>query len=604
MPRFQRPPFAITELDRLTSEEARTRLKFDWLCDDADRVRYLNQLGGKIDWIRSRSHVEDDPAPPRSRPVPQGHAHVALVTDAADVERALSEPENFSNIPYAELGGASFMLALDPGVGEQDIDWHKQQSEVARDVFSRFAPPQLQHAATCAVDQAAILSLRAPLFDLAEFSGQAALRYFGLLFGFSGADHGLLEEAARRGYRALQYLIVGRHFVSEASTIPLAQQALAGLSARSAALMDEYATLRRAPRTPLRPQTTRADATWPVGVQPWYEVGLSGAGEPVLQQLPDLARNLSGQDLCSLVGGLLVGTVGNVQTSICFMVEALLQQPDEVDRLREMDAPALSREVSRLLALHPPVPFLPRRTRHSVTLKGGTIPAGTDCILALRPSKSTGCPWGETHNGKPAVHGCLGRELIEPLLVELLQHTLRLPNLEQRLDALTGEVLAPERLWGTGCIRYGLRYRRDKVRVQQPLIVVMPIKAPVAENAERLRRVIRSGAPRIEWLLNDSGMVHVAWFEFMEHDTQLALRTVYDGDFDTYIQHFALRAGELFDQLFESIEGAPTMPVSEHPSEFIETIRRFNRTPLGGYFYCAYPQTTASQVPRRARRTP
>ena len=126
----------------------------------------------------------------------------------------------------------------------------------------------------------------------------------------------------------------------------------------------------------------------------------------------------------------------------------------------------------------------------------------------------------------------------------------------------------------------------------------MRIKSPLAENAERLRRVISSGAPRIQWALDDSRHVHMAWFEFMENDSLLALRTVYDGDFDAYIQHFALKTGELFDQLFESIEGAPPLPVSEHPNEFVETIRRYNRGPAGGYFFSAYPRTETARIPK------
>jgi hypothetical protein len=71
---------------------------------------------------------------------------------------------------------------------------------------------------------------------------------------------------------------------------------------------------------------------------------------------------------------------------------------------------------------------------------------------------------------------------------------------------------------------------------------------------------------------------------------------VYDGDFDAYILHFAEHAGELFDQLFDCIEGASPLPVAEHPYEFVETIRRFNRTPVGRYFYCAYPTQKVPEI--------
>ncbi|HEY8358373.1 MAG TPA: hypothetical protein VIL30_13025, partial [Ramlibacter sp.] len=564
---------------------------------------YFDELGDKLEWIWGRAPVEDDPAPLRSTPARQGHAGVALISHPRDVDEALTNTAKYSNVPYAELGGASFMLAIDPGLGHKGIDWHQKQVEVATTIL-RYPERQLDKAAALATEQAAILSLRSPAFDLAEFAQQAALRYFGTLFGYSGADHVLLEEAAQTGYRALQYLIVGRHFVSEPGTLPAAQQALQRLARRTGALIDEYATLRRAPRISYQPQGPYPNAEWPAGVQPWAELDLGTLGDPVLRTLPDHAGALAGQDLCNLVGGLLVGTVGNVQTALCLMVQALITTPGGIDAVRDLDREQLKARVVELMTEHPPVPYLPRRTgKEPVAVQGGTIPAFTDSIVRLRGKRSPGCPWGEVEGGK-AAHPCLGRDFIEPLITAVLQRVLALPNLEQPLDSLTGEVLAPERLWGMGCSRYRLRFRRDKVRVQQPLIVVMPVKSPVAENAERLRRVIRAAAPRIEYLLQSSGIVHMAWFEFMEHDTQLALRTVYDGDFDAYMLHFAQSTGELFDQLFESIEGAPPAPVAEHPYAFVETIRRYNRAPLAGYFYCAYPKEKVAEILRLRRAAP
>ena len=631
MRRFERPEVKLDQLDTLRNEQ-RTRLQFDWWCDDKDRARYLEALGGRLEWIYSRAPIEDDPSPPRSVPARQGLAKVALVSDPQQVVAALSNPDDYLNIPYAELGGASFMLALDPP-RDGGPDWHAVQRKVVEDLFARFAPGELRRAATWAVEQAAILSLRSEVFDLAEFAEQAALRYFGLVFGYASADHVLLEEAARRGYRALQYVIVGRHFVSEPGTLPAAQLALGKLAARTASLVDEYATLKRVPRQPSRLGVPRPDADWPTGVQPWSEIGLSSLGEPALRQLPELARDLSGQDLCNVIGGLLVGMVGNVQTSICQVVQDLLRAPtNELQRLKDHSAvPALREDAAEVdaapcsghtkkpsagpsvqvqrdpvaeylrqrLRARPPVPFLPRRTREGLKKIGEvSIEAPTDCILVVPGGGDPDCPWGGSK--EKFRHSCVGREFVQPLLELLTRRVVALPDLEVLLDSVTGEVLDPVRLWGFGCVRYGLRYRREKLRVQQPLIVVMPVKSPVAEHAEYLRAVIRTGAPRIQWALDDSSMVHVAWFEFMQEDSLLALRTVYDGDFDTYIQHFALRAGDLFDQLFAHIEGGPPMPVAEHPHEFVETIRRYNRAPLGGYFYSAYPD---QKVPRiRGRR--
>ena len=604
MPRYDRPKFDLCEMRRLPPE-ARARLMFDWWCDEEDREAFLRRRRGRTTLLRSRSHVQDDPAPPRNRPPAQGRSLVALISDPDAVAHALTDSATYGNIPYAELGGASFMLALDPGasVAPDGTDWHTEQRRVAKQILGRFSPAQLAGAAHRAVEQAAIVGLAAPAFDLADFAQQAALRYFALVFGYGSRDHVLLEEAARRGYRALQYLIVGRHFASEPGTIPAAQEALARLAARSDALIHEYFTLRRAPRRAWQPGKVSPADRWPTGVQPWDELGLSGLGDPVLRTLPGDAGALSGQDLCTLLGGLLVGMVGNVQTAVCLMVEALFQarDGDTVDAWRELQRCELHAPVRRLMARRPAVPFLPRRVLKGVKVRGVRIAPGTECILALRPGADAGCPWGEGEQGK-GIHACLGRAFVEPLLEELMHRVVHLPDLEQALDDVTGEVVAPERLWGFGCTRYPLRYRRDRQRVQQPLIVVMPVKAPIAENAQRLRLIIHSAAPRIEHVLRDSAFVHVAWFEFLEADTQLALHTVYDGDFDAYILHFAEKAGELFDQLFQCIEGAPRMPVAEHPYEFVETVRRFNRTPLGGFFYSAYPRHKVPDILAGAHR--
>lgn len=572
MPRYSRPKFDAADLNDKNLEQ-KTRLVFDWWCDDDDREAYLKSLGTSTGWIASRAHVQDDPAPPRSQPVPQGHAKVALIVDPAEVDKALVDTQAYSNIPYAELGGGGFMLAMDPVSG--GTDWHGEQRKFASAWLGAFSSAQLEKVAELAVEQAAVVSLAGPQFDLADYAQQAALRYFGLLFGFGTADHLLLEAAAARGYKALQYQIVGRHFVSDPTIIPQAQAAMALLAARTSSLVDEYATLVRAPRRPTRPGVTKPADRWPTGVQPWDELGLSSLGDPLLRTAPAVGGAVfSGQDLCTIVAGLLVGMVGNVQTAVCLMVQELLRKGNPPEQTLG--------NVRKLLAKHPPVPFLPRRTLKTT---GGDIPQGTDCILAMRPREDhQGCPWGQVAKGN-AVHACLGQAFVEPLLVAIVNHVLSLRGLDQLRDGVTGEVLKPERLWGFGCTRYLLRYRRDKVRTRQPLIVTMPIKAPIADNAARLRAVIRSAAPRIDSVLLGSSMVQVAWFEFLAGDTLLTLHTVYDGDFDSYILHFAESAGELFDQIFECIEGAPPMPVSDYPFEFVETIRRFNRPPAANYFF-------------------
>ena len=93
------------------------------------------------------------------------------------------------------------------------------------------------------------------------------------------------------------------------------------------------------------------------------------------------------------------------------------------------------------------------------------------------------------------------------------------------------------------------------------------------------------GAPRIEFKLAESRQVHFAWFLLLDNDSQLALFTTFDGDFDAYLKHFALEVGTLFDKLFDCLADPPPLPVAQYPDEFVAKVKQYNRTPLGGYFF-------------------
>jgi hypothetical protein len=434
-----------------------------------------------------------------------------------------------------------------------------------------------------------VLSLRADCFDLVEFAEQTALRYFALLFGFATRDHALLQEATRSGYRALQYVILGRHFVSEPGLLPAAQAAAARLQQRVSQLIEEYDRLRRERPLPYGPGDRRnPDALqWPIGVQPQSELGLDF--EPVLKRLPGVAGRLNGGALSAMVVGLLVGSVGNVASGAALMADRWLEKHS-----RPADANDWHNQVDLDFMLRPPVPALARRDEEAANGEPRDLILMLEA-LAVPPHGRCPVAWGGGHQNRPG-HECLGQHLARPVVAAVLDHLFGLPGLARQLDPLTGEPLELQRQWAMGCTRLPLQYERNKRRVQQPLIVPMRIKAPIADNAARLRQIIGTAAPRIEHALHDSRHVHYAWFEFLEHDSVLCLHTVYDGDFDAYIEHFALKVGDLFDLLFDCIEGAPPLPVGENPGPFIETIRRNNRAPAGGYFFSAHPKVPCSQV--------
>ena len=82
------------------------------------------------------------------------------------------------------------------------------------------------------------------------------------------------------------------------------------------------------------------------------------------------------------------------------------------------------------------------------------------------------------------------------------------------------------------------------------------------------------------------GTLHVAHFVPFE-DNHLAFFTVYDGDFEKYIQDFADKTSFIFDTLFPNIVGGPPTPVAKNVQAFLQWARDNNYPPIG--FYSAYP---------------
>ena len=97
-------------------------------------------------------------------------------------------------------------------------------------------------------------------------------------------------------------------------------------------------------------------------------------------------------------------------------------------------------------------------------------------------------------------------------------------------------------------------------------------------------------------------MVHFATFLFLEEDSKLALFTMYDGDFDTYIGHFAKEFGHLFDRFFSHVAVSPKMPIREHPFEFVQYLKQFLQAPAEGYFFSAYPETGTDRITQHFKR--
>jgi hypothetical protein len=531
---------------------------------------------------------DDNPRPPPEI----SHRMVRIIAKRELIEDALKDGgREYSSRPYGELGGGKFMLALDPattGKKAHDAQLYALGASFPQD------PDRFGRIAHHACETAAILSLRSQQFDLALFAEQAALRFCQYLFGYASTDFPVLETALRANYHALVYQVLGRHFTTEPLAIETAKAPMGRLLERTAELIDAWAD-----------GDEDADA-----LKGCHPPAVLNGDAPVLKKLGQWSDALNGEQRAIVAVGAAAGTTGNVQAAVCIAVKALFADPTRFAAARTLaarerpDQPSQCRHewwplIGPALLRNPPIAFVPRtqivreppgQTTYRevlLALGGGAVREGDDDSLIWGG-------WGESYGR----HGCIGKYLAQPLITEIVRCVMGLSDLAEKLDPLDAKPVGLDKRWGFQCKSYPLTYRRERRVAQATLNVHMRIKQPVKDNAERLRRAIAAGAPRIHEVLGESRHIHFAWFEFVERDTVLVLHTIYDGDFNAYIQHFALRVGDLFDTLFESIEDAPPMPVNEFPNDFVALIQRHNRAPAMGYFYSAYPKSEAAQIVR------
>jgi len=593
----------------------RNHLLLAWMSNDADRKEFfklINENGGTLEFP-SRDATPREPEPagydnPRKKSRPD-HVDVTLVTDRSRIEdilkncdKFLAQGHSYSNRVYAELGGGNFMLALDPSGKSDD---HASVHALQRKAFGACFPANLETLKTmsaAAFRDAAVIGLCAEEFDLAVLAEQAALRYCQSMLGYAVQDFPLLQAALRAAYEGLVYQVHGRHFVTDPTVIPTAKAMMGRLLTRTSALIDAHATRDK-------------DAL----------KGCESAGRPtgqqsVIEKLSGPLGDLNGEQRAVIAVGAAIGMVGNVQAAVCIAVRGLYaddkpggyseQAANLVDYDRKAHrspdlAPPESRRyeswkalIAHQLRANPPIPYLPRievdgagnKVREYLLALGG----GTKAYVGDDDPLVWGLPGTAPHN-------CAGQILAWPLIIEVVRQVMALPGLAQGLDPVDATVKGLKKLRGFQCLGYPFTYRRDRLRAQMPLNVAMRIKSPAKDHADALRMVIGAGAPRIEQLLREARHVHFAWFEFIESDTVLVLHTVYDGPFGAYLQHFAERAGDLFDLLFEHIEDPPPMPVKDFPDAFAAHLLGYNRLPAMGYFFSAYPRSEVAAIVRDER---
>lgn len=108
--------------------------------------------------------------------------------------------------------------------------------------------------------------------------------------------------------------------------------------------------------------------------------------------------------------------------------------------------------------------------------------------------------------------------------------------------------------------------------VQQTMNLLMPLAHPGPRTTAELLGLIQLRFDDIQGGLDTIGSVHFARFDIV--DGHLAMFSVYDGDFETYIRDFIALFGHVFDKLVEYAKEPPPLPTAHHPSAFVEWVRK------------------------------
>jgi cytochrome P450 len=602
----------MTKLDEFRAAEKRSpaeanRLLFTWLSDDDARADLYQCLSGTEEVLKFQSRAGTKER--RTQDIPSVfHQEVYLLAKRQHVIQALKDPKNFSSSPYNALGSGTFMLGL-----EDDANHEKQRAFASE--YLRYDARTIDAVASVAFDAGAVLPSKQRNFDLVDASEQVALHFAGFLFGFEQADHVLLQQTMRAASFGADYQIMGRHFVSEPAAVPDASIALGALLERVAQLIDIYRA---------RIGQTENDTYQRLGLELQelrQEMGKSTGSpppefEPVLRRIASGVKvDYSGNELAVIVVGLIAGSISNIQAGASIAIYEFFRSAAVFDGAYSAavkwqlggtgDGGPLIDMIWEALRLNPPVPFLPRKTEEEIQVGSTDIPKHSNVILAIGAATRDPDPANQREKdplifggaeGEFLPHQCVGRHLAMPVIARIVRGVLLLDGLAQTHNPRTGELIPLEKLWGVNCKKYPLQFNRTSVLTQFPLIVIMKVKTPVALHAEALKEIIKYGAPKIEKKLRDAGHVHFAWFLFIENDTKLMMSTIYDRDFDSYIEYFALEIGSMFDLVFQHIQDPPPMPVSEFPKEFVDTIRRYNNRTAAGYFFSAYPTADVARI--------
>src|SRR5215212_7055871 len=125
------------------------------------------------------------------------------------------------------------------------------------------------------------------------------------------------------------------------------------------------------------------------------------------------------------------------------------------------------------------------------------------------------------------------------------------------------------------------------------LTVMVPLNPGGAERTrERLKQ---HASPEGRRRRDAMGNLHDLRVVFFDNDTRMLFATVFDGDWDSYIDDFASKMPDQLDALFSEVEGYPGI----HDPSVKDYILKHQIE--ADEFYSAYPNATVRQI-RKGQR--
>lgn len=132
-------------------------------------------------------------------------------------------------------------------------------------------------------------------------------------------------------------------------------------------------------------------------------------------------------------------------------------------------------------------------------------------------------------------------------------------------------------------------------QVQKGLSLFLPLKSPAQMPAVQAILGMDSTQKKVHDALAGLDYVHFARFMPAPDLSALWVITEFDGGLQSYIMDFVAVLGDVFTEILQFVQGAPRLPVSRYPRDFVDFIDKHN---LDVPIWAAYPDTTVIDVLR------